>query len=51
MACEMRLTGFAAKDLVGVQVCIVDEAHRRRAVAVGRTDRWSPRSSQQLIEL
>lgn len=35
MACEMRLAIFAPKDLVGVEVGIVDEAHARRLVACG----------------
>lgn len=30
MAGEMRLALFAAKDLVGVEVGVVDEAHARR---------------------
>ena len=29
MACEMRLAALAAKDLVRVEVRVVDEAHAR----------------------
>ena len=36
MACEMRLAVLAAKDLVRVEVGVVDEAHARGLVACGR---------------
>ena len=41
MAGEMRLALFAAKDLVGVEVGVVDEAHARRL--------WWPIASQRVV--
>ena len=35
VACKMRFAVFAAEDLVGVEVGVVDKAHARRLVACG----------------
>lgn len=39
MACEMCLAVLTAKDLVGVQVSVVDQPHPRRLAAVGQSCR------------